>query len=357
MSGNDQIWETFEPEVAAAVQAALPVGWRASIIAVSDSPSGAVLRVTATSGESADFVVETCLLMASTGYTAMSASAKRDGRAGLVVLAPYLSAPFRAELEKLAVSYADATGWVRLVSDRPMLAVTAIGADRAPRTASRRQTLSLKGASAGRIVSTLLSNDLPVGVRELAEAAGVSPGTVSKTLPLLTAEDAVTRDPDGKITAVDRRRVLDRWTLDYHVLTSNPDVEYFVAPRGLDQARAMLTGRTDIALTGSQAARAYLPDSVSLLVPATQIVCYTADVPTMAARLGLVEVNPPSANTILIRPQDSTLLEDPPIADGLPVAPLPLVLADLLTLPGRYPQQAAALMDSLAKTDPAWRAR
>jgi hypothetical protein len=33
---------------------------------------------------------------------------------------------------------------------------------------------------------------------------------------------------------------------------------------------------------------------------------------------------------------------------------LPLVLADLLTLPGRYPRQAEALIDALAKTDPAW---
>jgi len=183
----------------------------------------------------------------------------------------------------------------------------------------------------------------------------VSPGTVSKTLPLLISEDAIGRDATGTIATISRRRVLERWMLDYRVLVSNRDVRYYIAPRSVDKAIAVPSTRTDVAFTGLQGARAYLPSDVNLLVPPTQVVCYAEDIDDLAKRVGLQEVDAPSANVILIKPHDPTLLSRVSRIDGMPVAPLPLVLADLLTLPGRYPQQAKALVDALAKTDPAWR--
>ena len=38
------------------------------------------------------------------------------------------------------------------------------------------------------------------------------------------------------------------------------------------------------------------------------------------------------------------------------IAPIPIVLADLLTLPGRSNAEAEQLLDALAKTDEAWEA-
>jgi hypothetical protein len=236
-----------------------------------------------------------------------------------------------------------------------MLAITATGANRAPKADTRRQTLSLKGSSAGRIVQALLEREPPVGVRELAEQANVSPGSVSKTLPLLTAEEAISRSGDGQVITVNRRQVLNRWTLDYRVLASNPEVRYFVAPRGIDQAQEALAGQIGTGFTGSQGARAYLPTDVAAVVPSTQIVCYATSPSKAAADAGLVEVDAPSANVILVASQDKTLPDRTAVIGETPIVPLPLVLADLLTLPGRYPQQAEALMDALAKTDPAWR--
>ncbi|MDR1394416.1 MAG: TraY domain-containing protein [Bifidobacteriaceae bacterium] len=148
--------------------------------------------------------------------SALSSAGRSPGTAGLVYLAPYVSPAVRERLSRAGVSYADGTGWVRIVSDRPMLAITAQGASKATR---------------------------PVG----------SPA----------------------------------WTA--------------------------------------------------------------------AETLGLVEADPPSANVIILAPQDLAILDSPDIRAGLPVAPLPVVLADLLTLPGRYPAQAAALMDALAKAEPEWR--
>jgi hypothetical protein len=40
---------------------------------------------------------------------------------------------------------------------------------------------------------------------------------------------------------------------------------------------------------------------------------------------------------------------------GPSLAPLALLLADLLTLPGRGDAEADQLMDALATTDPAWK--
>ena len=362
VTGNGVIQETLG-RVLDPLRAALPAGWRANLVGQetgSDSGLDAVVRISSPTGQNADFGVlvkattpRSWLLRALRGLPAI---AEANGYAGLVVFAWYLSAPVRAELESAGVGYADSTGWVRLVSERPMLAITARGADRAPGADTRRQTLSLKGASAGRIVRALLSCTPPVGVRELAEIAGVSPGSVSKTLPLLAAENGVRREA-GKITGVNRREVLRRWTLDYRILVSNGRPAYFVAPRGIDTALADALTAPRLAVTGSQAGALWLPEGTAPLVPVTQLIIYTAEVTTTASSLGLVAVDAPSANTILLVPQDLAILDSPDRKDDTPLAPLPLVLADLMTLPGRYPQQAGALMDALAKTDPAWRPR
>jgi len=351
--GNITNMETLEP-VLNSVRAALPDGWQAKL--VGHAP-GATLRIRSRAGQEAFFPVLVASVNPSSIAEIASVAATRtepDGaQAGFVVLAPYLSKPARGALERAGLGYADTTGWVRLVSDRPMIAITGTGADRSPTTDKRRQTLTLKGVSAGRIVQALLSAVPPIGVRELAGAAGVSPGAVSKTLPLLAIEGAIRRDEDGKVVSVDRRLVLNRWTLNYNILRSARSVRYFVALRGLDKAAAALAEQAGVVFTGPQAAVAYLPDGVTPSLPPTQIFCYALDV--APASLGLEEVGPSSANVIVIRPQDTTLLGNPAVIKGHLVAPLPLVLADLLTLPGRYPQQAEALMDALALTDSAWR--
>jgi hypothetical protein len=86
------------------------------------------------------------------------------------------------------------------------------------------------------------------------------------------------------------------------------------------------------------------------------LVLYADDPDLVVATLGLVPVEPRSANAIVLRPQASALTAAPTIRHDLPLAPMEHVLADLLTLPGRSPQEAEALMDALAKTDPAWKA-
>jgi hypothetical protein len=299
--------------------------------------------------------------------------------AGLIYISKYIPAPTRAKLKQSGVSYADTTGWLSIVSDRPMLAVTAQGASKSPQPSSPSAVTRLNGRSVGRIIRTLLTVDQPLGqrrvgidvglnsvtmkpatiptlgVRELADKADVAPGTVSKTLPTLVADGCIARDQQGRVTAISRRQLLDRWTTDYRVLKSNGAPSYWVVPRGIDAGLAQLADMPLVGLTGGKAGALWLPETTAPLIPVTQLVLYAANTDKAASELGLVPVDPPSANVIVLTPQDPAILARPTVKNGSPVAPLPMVLADLLTLPGRYPLQAEALMDALAKTDPAWR--
>ncbi|MDR0284833.1 MAG: hypothetical protein LBI33_08075 [Propionibacteriaceae bacterium] len=356
MTRNGRFPET-EALILASVQAVLPDGWQARI---SGDETDITLEIISGTGLTAMFAVlatgVTPAQIARVTKVAEIRSAPDRGRAGLLVWSKYLSAPAREQLARAGISYADATGWARIVADDPMLAITAQGAAKAPKPDRGSTTISrLDGRAAGRIVRSLFDGSLPVGVRGLAAQAHVSPGTVSKTLPTLAADSTIDRDEAGRVRSVDRRQLLDRWTTDYHVLDSNGTPGWFVAPRGLDNTLAVLTRAPRAVVSGTRAAQAWLPQGIAPLIPTTQLLVYTDDPSVLARLLGVAAVEPSAANVVILAPQDLTILDNPESRDGIPVAPLPLVLADLLTLPGRYPQQAEALMDALAKTDPQWR--
>jgi hypothetical protein len=62
-----------------------------------------------------------------------------------------------------------------------------------------------------------------------------------------------------------------------------------------------------------------------------------------------------SSNVVITAPRDPELVTSPTLSDSdLPLAALPQVLADLLTLPGRESLLADQLMDQLAESDPMW---
>ena len=68
---------------------------------------------------------------------------------------------------------------------------------------------------------------------------------------------------------------------------------------------------------------------------------------------------PEGTNVVLARSHDATLLVSArppaePITGQAASVPVPQVLADLMTLPGRSAQEAEQIMDLLARTDPRW---
>ena len=73
----------------------------------------------------------------------------------------------------------------------------------------------------------------------------------------------------------------------------------------------------------------------------------------LAEQLGLVEADAATANVVIAAPQDGRILPSP--GEPATLAPTALVVADLLTLPGRSDAEAEQLMDALAAIDPSWK--
>ena len=270
----------------------------------------------------------------------------------VLLVADYLGPAARRALAQAGVSYVDATGWVRLIWDDPLILLTGEGAERSPRAPESSAVVRLNGVATGRVIRALSAVQLPVGVRELASVAQESPGSVSKLLATLAAEGIVDRDALGAVTHVRLRSLVRRWVQDYGYVTTNQDVGYWLAPRGLTQATDRVAQQDGVAITASAASRRLLPPGKTSVVPLRLLALYAASPRRLAEQLGLVEADAATANVVIAAPQDERILPDS--GEAAAVAPTALVLADLLTLPGRSDAEAEQLMDALAATDPAW---
>lgn len=356
---NTTIEETLTDAVEVAIRTSLPPAWSIQFRPAPDSGRmDGYVDLISPSREKVTFTIE----VKSSGSTStinlvdqLTALAARTSEP-LLLLTDYLNPTLRAGLADAGISYADGTGWIRIVRDSPLLLISKEGASRAPRTRPTSNTTRLNGRAAGRIIRALLERPVPLGVRELAELTDTSPGSVSKLLPTLVGDGAVERDDAGAVMTVRKRALLDRWTQDYGFLNSNSLVLDYLAPRGLAPVLEELRQHADVCLTGSAAARTYLPEGTSSVVPLTQLACFARDLPGLAADLQLVRTDRHTANVLLTQPLDPQLLAKPRLSDdGLPTAPTSQVLADLVTLPGRAGQEAEQLIDVLATTDHAWR--
>lgn len=267
----------------------------------------------------------------------------------VLYVSDYVGPSLREALAAEGFSYADATGWVRLSTTSPLILLTGRGAERSPRVRESAAVVRLDGIAAGRIVRALCAVETPIGVRALADRAGVSPGSVSKVLLTLAREGVLDRDGRGAVTEVRRTVLIRRWVQDYTFLGTNLSPRHFIAPRGLDRTLSRLADlEQPTTLTGSAAARRYLPAEATAVVPLRLLALYSADPESLAAELRLIPADPTDANVVIAVPQDVGVLE-------APLAPATLVLADLFTLPGRADAEAEQLVDALALTDPAWK--
>lgn len=273
----------------------------------------------------------------------------------VLFVSDYVGPSLRAALAEQGISYADATGWVRLTSEDPFVLLTGQGAAKSPGLGRASAIERLNGVATSRMIRALATAAPPLGVRELAALAGVSPGSVSKLLVTLAAESVVDRDDRGGVILVRRRALIQRWVRDYTFSKTNKPVGYYIAPRGLQRTLARLDGGDTpvVALTGSAAARRQLPDGMASVVPLRLLALYAVAPAALARMLGLIDAAPADANVVVAAPQDRQILV--PANAGPSIAPIALVLADLLTLPNRSDAEADQLMGALARSDDAWR--
>ena len=322
------------------LESRLPPGW-AIERAAGGGPGDAMLRLTSSEGRSVSVPV------ALRHRIDPRVARQLPSVPSLIVVAPYLSKSVREGLAERGVSYADATGNIRVVLAEPGLFILTTGAHSNPSPAKRK--LSLRGVKAGRVVRALAARRPPVGVREVADLAETDPGYVSRLLRMLDSEAVVDRSARGRVERVDWRRLLLQWSEDAP-LQGRAETTTWLAPRGVKSVLERL-GSVELPylLTGSAAAARVAP------VAPTRLLSVYVDDPTLAGEaLGLRRADA-GANVLLLQPEDDALCRGAPAVAGLRWASLPLTAADLLTGPGRSPAEAAALMDWMEQNEAVWR--
>lgn len=193
----------------------------------------------------------------------------------------------------------------------------------------------------------------PYGVRSLAETSSTPLGTVSRVVSFLEEEALLTRNQKKLVTAVDWSALIARWVGDYSVTTSNV-VRSYLEPRGLAALASKMSKLERYAVTGSLAGPGIAPARLAMI--------YVDDVQRAAEALELVPTEA-GANVWLLEPYDSVVFERTQV---LPFAPAPekltviaaaptQVAADLMTSPGRGPQEAEALIEKMKGSEHAWR--
>jgi hypothetical protein len=339
-------------EAAKALEDRLPSGWRLRRVSRETRVgkgrvADALVTLTGPSDQAASLVVETKSRLEPRNVEGL-AGQRADSSKPVLVVAPFLSPRTRELLAASGLNFADLTGNIRLVLSKPALFIDARGADENP-TPTPRERNSLKGAKAGRLVRTLCDFRPPIGLRELAKRADVDAGYASRVVQYLIRDALVTRNGRGPITRVDWAALLRRWSEEYSPMKAGRATS-FLAPRGpqtvVDALKKLRSGYT---VSGSWAASLLAP-----VAPARLLLCYTDDASALAKRLDLRRVDA-GMNVILAQPFDPVVMARTSKRDGLTVAAPSQVVADLLTSPGRGPNEAEALIEWMRENESAWR--
>jgi len=330
----------------------LPEGWSATLDvepprSVAGDADG-LIRVRAPDGREGTLVAEVRQRLDPRRATELAAEVTRwAGERPAIAVAPWMSPSTREILGAARVNLLDLTGSVRLVLSDPGLFIAAAGAERDPWPEPSRVTL--RGAKAAQVVRTLCAGRPPVGVRELAEKAGTTPGYVSKLLGLLDEQAAVTRTEGGQVGAVDLERLLARWAEDAP-LEARTTATTWIAPRGLSHLlRRLRTTNARYAITGSLAGARRAP------VTAPRRVSVYVDDPEAFARSADLRPADSGANVVLLVPDDGYPLDGTWLDEGVRYAALPQVVADLLHGTDRGPAEAEALLAWMNAHGEVWR--
>lgn len=330
-----------------ALERKLPPGWTASMTA---GPRGvaAIVAIRSPDRQEGAIAIQAHARLTPKQTQQLAAAGAPTAGLPLAVFARYLSESTRARLREHGVGYLDLTGHVRIVLSKPGLMIETEGAPVDP-DREQRPARSLRGSKAGRIVRILVDRKSPPGVREIAEAASVDAGYVSRVLALLDTEALVTRVGHGKLERVEWPALLRRWAADAP-LDSRGTVMTLLEPRGLGTLVKKLAGSGErYVVTGELVAAAVAP-----VAPPRLATIWLRDASEAAKRLNLRPAEA-GANVLAIEPSDDSVFDGATERDGIMHAALSQVAADLLTSPGRGPAEAEELIEWMIANEEAWR--
>ncbi len=334
----------------------LPEGWQVEYESEAKAPVwgsryffDAITRITAPDQVVGEILVEAKVRFSPRDALLIGTMKDRIGERPVLVISPFLSRNTRARLQEEGLNWLDLTGNLRLAMTKPGLFLESQGAERRV-GGGKRAARTIKGERAGRIVRTVLSAPLPIGVTDLAQLAGTDPGYTSRVVALLSSEALIERAGRGPVTAIDKVRLVRRWAEDAP-LEGRGRVGTFLEPRGLGVLLDRLRNTEKrYAITGSFAAQRWAP----VAAPRLAQIYVRGGLDKSAEELGLRPASE-GANVQLIRPKDLTIVDQAEKGDdGLCYArPLQVVL-DLLTSPGRGPAEGEELLRWMSERPDAW---
>lgn len=268
----------------------------------------------------------------------------------ILLVAPYLSSRTRDLLTDSDINYIDLTGNVRIVVDYPGLFITADGAQVDP-TPVARGSRGLRGAKVGAVVRALIDARPPYTGAQLARAAEVNPGYVSRILDSLLDEGLIQRQRSGAVTDADWQALVRQRAAALSLFGKSGTFRYVArsGPQQLIEAIAQLDDDERPVITGSFAASRLAP-----VAPSAQLVVYTMNPRALAAKLPVMEVEA-GADTVFIRPDNRVAMINATFDRGLLYATPSQVAIDCLSGSGRMPAEGEAMIEWMAANEDEWR--
>jgi hypothetical protein len=350
VSGNNLV-----AAVVQLIQSRLPSGWNgntlkpAKALRTASAPVDVALTVRRKGAPAGTVRIDAKIRVEPKDVDYLASTLRPTPEQPVLIAAPFLSPRTQERLRSRGFSYADLTGNVRLTLTEPGLFIETTGARENPAPSSRARR-SLKGAKAGRLVRALCDFRPPVGLRELAKRTGVNPGYASRVVDFLDREALLTRTARGPITEVDWQALVKRWSQEYSPLRRQGAVMYLAArgiPAVIERLKKVKTG---YAVTGSWAATEVAP------VAAPRLLLVYVDEPADVEKTLDLRPTDVGANVAILTPFDNIVFERTSTKNGVTLAALSQVAVDLLTSPGRGPNEAEALMQWMQENEDAWRA-
>lgn len=277
---------------------------------------------------------------------------RQMGNPPILLVAPYINPRVRQLLTEENVSYIDLTGNTRIRIDPAGIFVESNGASQDPN--STRQRSGIRGAKAGSVVRVLADARPPYTATEVAKAAGVNEGYLSRILETLVSEGLVDRDRGGPISRVDWAAMIQRRAQTLNLFRSAGSYRY-IARQGpsalLDRLRDRTSGDSTVrpTVTGSFAAAKIAPVAAPAL-----LVIYTTEPRELANELQLLPAEA-GADTVLIRPDNDVAFARARLDGGMAWAAPSQVAIDCLAGSGRMPSEGEALIGWMREHENEWR--
>lgn len=275
-----------------------------------------------------------------------------EGKAAVLVVAPWLSPRTRAVLDEQGFGYLDLTGNVSFRLERPAVVLRLQGQDRQPSGVARGQT-GLSGARAGQLIRLLTDVAPPYQAGQLARASGISLPWVGRVLDALEGQLLLRRD-GRTVTWTDWPGLLRGRAHAVQLLRTNTVVP-LLSPRGIGPVLEQLAQPNlpcQVAVTGSVAANAVTP-----LTSGGQLMFYVHDPAAAQVLPRRLKVLPAqeAPNVLMLLSSNGAAFERTRLVRGVPHVAYSQLVIDCLSGNGRMPAEGEAVLEVMQRDEAQWR--